>query len=129
MNDTPLSGFLLDTPGLFLTLGTEYSLKKSIYEDWKDVKKEIMNKIKLCPSMNVYLQQQDVSYGGERFQLLTWLHIPRLKIPWFVYCVLFGGDSFSRTATSDIVARTTSRIFVGIGSAAELEDMFCIQIK
>ena len=57
LNDTLLSGFLLDTPGLlFLTLGTEYSLKKSIYKDWKDVRKEIMNKIKLCPSMNMYLQ-------------------------------------------------------------------------
>ena len=56
LNDFLLSGFLLDTPGLFLTLGTEYSLKKSIYEDWKDVRKEIMNKIKLGPSMNVYLQ-------------------------------------------------------------------------
>ena len=74
---------------------------ESVNEDWKDVRKEIINKIKLGSSMNEYLQQHDVSYGSKTFQLLTWLHILRLKIPWLVHCILFGGDSFSRIAKSD----------------------------
>ena len=40
---------------------------------------------------------------------------------------LFGGNTFSRIAASDIVARIINQIFVEIGSAAELDDVFTIQ--
>ena len=61
--------------------------------------------------------------------LLLLLHLPIVKIPWFVHCVLFGGNNYSRINSSCIVGRTrtTTRVFVDIASsAAVLDDMFTI---
>ena len=67
LNGIPLSRLLLlDITALFLTLGVEYNLKRTIYEDWKDVRKEfIINKIKLGPSMNIVIRQQWINYGDK----------------------------------------------------------------
>ena len=58
LNNIPLSGLLLIIPAMFVTMGVEYSLRRAIYEDWKKVKKELHNKIKLGSSKNELLQLQ-----------------------------------------------------------------------
>ena len=90
LNNIPLSGLLLIIPAMFVTMGVELCCRKAIYEDWKGVKKDLHNKIKLGPSLNGTLQQKWINFGDNQFQLLTLLHIPRLRIPWLVHHVLFG---------------------------------------
>ena len=127
LNNIPLSGLLLIIPAMFVTMGVELCLRKAIYEDWKGVKKELHNKIKLGPSKNWTLQQQWINFGDNQFQLLTLLHIPRLRIPWLVHRFLFGGEKYAKIDSSCIVKKTNTRVFVDIGAASAMNNLFSIQ--
>ena len=127
LNSIPLSGLLLIVPTMFVTMGVEYSLRRAIYEDWKEVKKELHNKIKLGPSKNEFLQLEWINFGDNTFQLLTLIHIPRLRIPWLVHRVLFGGDKYARINNSCIVKQTSTRVFVEVVTASAMNGMFTIQ--
>jgi hypothetical protein len=64
-------------------------------------------------------------------RLLLLLHLPRVKIPWLVHHMLFGGNNYSRINSSCIVRRTTTRVFVELSITLALLDddiyMFTIQ--